>query len=100
LKRFVLAKSFARVRVLITEPERAIKTGNQLVHMGQRLSSHIEFRNLACELRPERQAYCIADGDSVLYRSDYGTGEGIFAIQAPEIARLYLTEFDEIWQAS
>jgi hypothetical protein len=100
LKRFVLAKSFARVRVLIAEPERAIKTSNQLVHMGQRLSSHIEFRNLAAQFRPERQAYCIADCDSVLYRADYGTGEGMVAMQSPEIARLYLSEFDENWQAS
>jgi hypothetical protein len=100
LKRFVLGKSFARVRVLITEPERAIKTGNQLVQMGQRLSSHIELRNLAADLRPERQAYCISDNDSVLYRADYSTQEGMVAMQAPEIAKLYLTEFDEIWQAS
>lgn len=100
LKRFVLAKSFARVRVLLTEPERAIKNGNQLVQIGQRLSSHIKFRNLSEELRPDRRAYCIADNDSVVYRADYSTGEGMVASQAPEIAKLYLTEFDEMWQAS
>ena len=55
LKRFVLARSFARVRVLITEPERAIKPGNQFVQMGQRLNSYIEFRSLAASLRPEIQ---------------------------------------------
>lgn len=100
LKRFVLAKSFARVRVLITAPERAIKNGNQLVEMGQRLSSYIEMRNLSQALRPESRAYCISDADAVLYRADYATGEGMAAQQAPEIAKLYLTEFDEIWQAS
>lgn len=100
MKRFVLAKSFARVRVLITEPERTIKTGNQLVQMGQRLSSYIEMRNLPASLRPEKQAYCVADTESVLYRSDHSTGDGMVALHAPEIAKLYLTEFDEIWQAS
>jgi len=100
LKRFVLAKTFARVRVLITEPERTIKNGNQLVEMGQRLSSYIEMRNLTSKLRPESRAYCIADTDSVLYRADYATNEGMVAQQAPEIAKLYLTEFEEIWQAS
>lgn len=100
MKRFVLAKSFARVRVLITEPERAIKNGNQLVQIGQRLSSYIEMRNLPEKLRPESRAYCISDTDSVLYRADYATGEGMAALQAPEIAKLYSTEFDEIWQAS
>lgn len=100
MKRFVLAKSFARVRVLITEPERTIKNGNQLVQMGQRLSSYIAMRNLSDSLRPERQAYCIADTSSVLYRSDHSTGDGMVALHAPEIAKLYLTEFDEIWNAS
>jgi hypothetical protein len=100
LKRFVLAKSFTRVRVLISEPGRAIKPGNQFVQVGQRLSSYIEFRNLAETFRPEVQAYCIADGDSIVYRANHTTGEGMLAQHAPEIAGLYLTEFDELWQAS
>lgn len=100
LKRFVLAKSFARVRVLITEPEKAMKPGNQLVQMGQRLSSYIEFRNLDEELKPDIRAYCIADGDAVVYRADHRTGDGMVAQKSPEIARLYLHEFDDMWQAS
>lgn len=100
LKRFVLAKTFARVRVLIAEPTRAIRSGNQLVQMGQRLSSYMEFRNLPEELRPELRAYCIADADSVIYRADHASGEGMVAFRAPEIAKLYLTEFDELWRES
>jgi hypothetical protein len=97
IKRFVLAKSFARVRVLITDPDRTIKNGNQLVLMGQRLNSYIKFRNLPTDLRPEPRAWCIADQNSVVYRADHSTGEGMVACQAPEIARLYLSEFDELW---
>lgn len=99
LKRFVLAKSFTRVRVLITEPGRAIKPGNQFVQMGQRLSSYIEFRNLTERLRPEVQAYCIGDADAIVYRANHTTGQGMVAQQTPEIAKLYLAEFDELWQA-
>jgi hypothetical protein len=100
LKRFVLAKSFTRVRVLLTDPGRAIKPGNQLVQMGQRLSSYIEFRNLAEAYRPEAQAYCIADASAIVYRANYASGEGMLAQNTPDIAKLYLTEFDELWQAS
>lgn len=100
LKRFVLAKSFARVRVLIAEPSRTINTGNEFVQMAQRLSSYIEFRNLAESLRPENRAYCIADADSVVYRADHTTGDGMMAQHAPEIAKLYLSEFEEIWHSS
>ncbi len=45
LKKFILARAFARVRVLITDPARAMKSGNQFVTMGRRLNSYIEFRN-------------------------------------------------------
>jgi hypothetical protein len=100
LKRFVLATSFARVRVLITEPQRTIKPGNQFVQMGQRLNSYIEFRSLPAELGPEIRAYCIADADAVVYRADHASGDGMVARQAPEIARLYLGEFDELWNES
>jgi hypothetical protein len=100
LKRFVLAKSFARVRVLITEPERAIRTGNQFVQMGQRLNSYIEFRNLHQTLRPEIRAYCISDTNAVVYRANQVSRKGMVATHASDIAKLYLSEFDELWQAS
>jgi hypothetical protein len=100
LKRFVLAKSFARIRVLITQPERTMKSGNQFVQVGQRLNSYIEFRSLASQLRPIGAAYCIADSDAIVYRADHATGEGMVDTYAPEIARRYLTEFDQLWQAS
>jgi hypothetical protein len=99
-KRFVLAKSFARIRVLITQPEKTMKSGNQFVQMGQRLSSYIEFRSLAQHLKPVTEAYCIADGDAIVYRADQASAEGMADTYAPEIARRYLTEFDQLWQAS
>ena len=40
LKKFILARSFARVRVLISDPMRAMKSGNQFVSMGRRLNSY------------------------------------------------------------
>jgi hypothetical protein len=100
LKRFVLAKSFARIRVLITQPERTMKSGNQFVQMGQRLNSYIEFRNLQTDLRPVVEAFCIADGTALVYRANHATSEGVVDTCAPEIARHYLKRFDELWQAS
>lgn len=100
LKRFVLARSFARIRVLIAQPERTMKSGNQFVQMGQRLNSYIEFRNLHTDLRPVVEAFCIADGEAIVYRADHATGEGMVDTYAPEIARVYLKRFDELWQAS
>lgn len=100
VKRFVLAKSFARIRVLISEPERTMKSGNQFVQMGQRLNSYIEFRTLAPEFRPLAEAYCISDAEALVYRADYATNEGVVDTCAPEIAKRYLQSFDELWQLS
>src|SRR5690606_40096298 len=35
LKRFVLARTFARIRVLIADPGRAMKDGNRFVEIGR-----------------------------------------------------------------
>ena len=100
LKRFVLARTFARVRVLITQPERTMRSGNQFVQMGQRLNTYIQFRNLAPEHRPVRNAWCIADTDALVYRVDHASGEGVVDSCAPEIAKRYLGEFEALWQAA
>ena len=99
LKRFVLAKSFARVRVLITDPERAMKNGNQFFQMGSRLNSYIEFRSLKPELQPHDAAFCIADGRAVVYRARSDSWEGMVDTFAPPVAGKYLGLFDELWQA-
>lgn len=98
LKRFVLAQSFARIRVLITQPERAMKTGNQFVQMGRRLNSYIEFRTLKDTQRPRDDAFCIADDRAIVYRARSDSWEGMVDTHAPAVAREYLKVFDELWQ--
>jgi hypothetical protein len=100
LKRFVLAKTFARIRVLITQPERAMKSGNQFVQMGRRLNSYIEFRNLAEHLKPVQEAFCIADAEGLVYRADGAKHEGMVDTNAPGIAQGYLARFDTLWNES
>jgi hypothetical protein len=97
VKRFVLSKTFVRIRVLITEPERTLRNGNQFVQMGQRLNTYIQFRNLAAEVRPLTEAWCIGDADALVYRADYASGEAVYDSCAPTLARRYLTRFDELW---
>jgi hypothetical protein len=100
LKRFVLARTYARVRVLISQPERTMRSGNQFAQMGQRLSSYIQFRNLKTERRPVQEAWCIADTDAIVYRPDYSTGDGVVDTHAPEIAKRYLAMFEDLWDSS
>jgi hypothetical protein len=99
LKKFILARSFARVRVLIVQPERAMKLGNQFVTMGRRLNSYIEFRHVKQELREDIGAFCIADDHSILYRADAARWNGMLAVDDQPVARSYLERFDALWHA-
>jgi hypothetical protein len=98
-KRFVLSRSFTRVRVLIADPRRAMKGSNRFVTMGRRLNSYIEFRHLHEELRTYREAYLIADDSALVYRADSERWDGLSDTFEPGVARKYLTRFEELWSA-
>ncbi|HEY5623451.1 MAG TPA: hypothetical protein VIV14_06790 [Gammaproteobacteria bacterium] len=99
LKRFILARGFARVRVLITDPVRAMKSGNEFVNMGRRLNSYIEFRNAKEQFRGREEAFCIADEHALVYRVDGTRWEGMVDTNEPAVARKHLEQFDELWHA-
>jgi ABC-type taurine transport system ATPase subunit len=61
IKRLVLSQTYARIRVLIADPSRAVKSGNDFVHLGRRLNTYIEFRHVREDLRTHAEAFCIAD---------------------------------------
>lgn len=100
VKRFVLSRSFTRVRVLIAEPSRAMKISNRFVAMGRRLNSYIEFRHLPDEDRPAHpEAYLIADDHGLVFRADAKRFEGLSDTFEPTVARKYLNRFDALWAA-
>ena len=100
LKKFLLQRTFARVRVLISDPRRAFKDGNRFVEMGRRLNSYIEFRNIKPEHGDHAEAFCIVDETGIVYRARSDTWEGIADTHEPAVARKYLDVFDALWHAS
>ena len=100
IKRMVLSQAYARIRVLIANPARAVKNGNNFVHLGRRLNSYIEFRHVREDLRTHAEAFCIADEKSLVYRLQADRWEGIADTHEPAVAKLYGSMFDEIWLAS
>lgn len=100
VKRLILAKRFARVRVLISDPQRTIRLGNKLVGLGRRLNTYIEFRNVNSDYQDHREAFLLADDVALLYRINYARWEGIADTYEPAVARRYLNLFEEIWAAS
>lgn len=100
IKRLVLSQTYARIRVLIADPMRAIKNGNNFVHLGRRLNTYIEFRHVREDLRTHAEAFCIADEKALVYRLQAQRWEGIADTYEPAVAQLYGKMFDEIWLAS
>ena len=101
VKRLVLAKRYARVRVLISEPDRTVRNGNRLIALGRRLNTHLDFRNLHEDYRGKLSgAYIIADDSAVLYRVNGRGHDGIMGSIEPAIARQHLNEFEKPWEAS
>lgn len=97
VKHLVLSQSYARIRVLIADPARAIKTGNNLVHLGRRLNSYIEFRHVREDLRTHAESFLLADETALVYRLRASRWEGIVDTYEPAVARMYGKMFDEIW---
>jgi hypothetical protein len=100
VKRFVLSRSFAKVRVLVQEPLGVVGNSNRFVAMARRLTTCIEIRVASPEFRDRRSAMLIADDRSVLYRTRAANWDGMAGFNQPLIARLHLKEFDEIWMGS
>jgi len=99
LKRFILARTFARVRVLIIEPERTVLSASRFVAMGRRLNSYIEFRRLRPELGTHAEAFLIADEHALVYRARAENWDGMSDTYEPAVARMYLSKFDSLWNA-
>jgi hypothetical protein len=99
LKKFILARTFARVRVVILEPARVVLSASRFVAMGRRLNSYIEFRRVTPDLSGHPEAFFIADEHALVYRARAEAWEGISDTYEPAVARMYLSKFETIWNA-
>ncbi len=100
VKHLCLSRSYARIRVLVTNPHRTLRDGNRFVYLGRRLSTFVEFRHVSEQHRDHNEAFMIADENALVFRADADRWEGISDTSEPTIARRYLNTFDEIWAHS
>lgn len=96
-KRLVLSKRYAKIRVIVTDPARAVRNGNRFVGMARRLNTYIDMRNAHEDYLGHREAFLIADDTALLYRIDYSRWEGIADSYDPVVTRRYLELFDQMW---
>lgn len=100
VKRFVLARRFAKVRVLLSDSGRLLRDNNRFVAMGRRLTSCIDIRPAVSTAEQRACAFLIADDRAIVYRVHPDRWDGVADLANTPVARQYLDEFDEIWQAS
>jgi len=100
VKRLVLARGYAKVRVLLVEPSRAVYESSRFIALARRITSHIEIRHANPEFRKDPCAFLVADDRAVVYRLDARRWDGMAEMNDPAVARLYLDRFDEVWLAS
>jgi hypothetical protein len=100
VKRLVLARSHARLRVLVSDPGRAVREGNRFMMMARRLTSYIDLRNVAPEYRTNPCSFIVADDKAIAYRQQASRWEGIVEFNDTHIVKRYLSYFDEVWAGS
>jgi hypothetical protein len=100
VKHFVLARRFAKVRVLLSDSGRLLRDNNRFIAMGRRLTSCIDIRPAAASAKQRACGYLIADDRAIVYRVHSDRWDGVADLNNPPVARQYLDEFDEIWHAS
>lgn len=100
IKRLVLARSYAKVRVLLADPARAVVDANRFLILARRLTSCIDMRITQLQDPGSAGAFMVADDRATVYRLQAARWDGIFDLNDPPVARRYLNFFDEVWQAS
>jgi hypothetical protein len=100
IKKLVLARGYAKVRVLLADPAKAVYESSRFIGLARRITSYIEIRHAHPDFRGNRAAFLVADDRAVVYRADATRWDGIVELNDPAVARRYLEYFDQAWLGS
>lgn len=98
LKRMVLARSFARVRILLAELSVTLNR-HPVVSLAARLPSLIDIRAMRAK-HYDASAFAVADERAVIYRMHCTRWDGIADLRDAAVARLYMAQFERAWAES
>lgn len=100
LKAFVLHHPSARVRILIRNPHRPLKTGHRLLGLARQLSSYIGMRVIPEDYKTLTDAFLIVDRRGILHLPEADRYEGRCRFNHPRQARDLHRRFTEVWHHS
>ena len=88
----MLARSYAKVRVLLADPSRAMVDNNRFLALARRLTSCIDLRAMSPEYPASAGAFIIADDKALVYRLQADRWDGMSDMNDPA-GRAALPEF-------
>jgi hypothetical protein len=97
-KQLVLKSKKNRIRILTNEPNVIVKRGHRLVDLALDLSSYIEIKVPAPEHAQMDEQLLVLDETGYIYRGFSERYEGRFNFNDKRASRLFMHEFDEIWE--
>ncbi len=100
LKLFILNNTSARIRILIREPERIIKSSHHLINLARHLSSYIAIRVIHKDYASPSDAYLLIDQCGILHLQEGDRYDGLCNFNHPRQAVKLSHRFTETWNHS
>lgn len=89
-----------QIRILLKEVEPLIKYGHRIIELSRKLSSSIHLRKVHEDYHEYNQAFMVFDERGLIKRQLADRYEGIANFNDPNMARMLISYFDEVWEVS
>jgi len=90
----------ARIRFLVIDPDKAIKSGHRLLDLSRRLTSMLEIRKVHEDYSANSESYLIVDVRGLLHRKLASRYDGVANFNNPSESMNLIHHFNEVWEHS
>jgi hypothetical protein len=98
IENLALRSRHSRIRILLHDTKIASQRGHQIVYLGKRLGSLMQFRSLAEADKPLTETFLIADGIGLMHRPSPNTLAATVNFKDGQTAKELSKLFDELWE--
>lgn len=100
VKQLALRSRFAKIRILIFEPETIVHHRHRLIDLAIHLSSYIELRKGSSDDRDYNEALLVVDETGYLHRNSVERYEGEASFNDKRMSKYFLQGFEQMWETA
>ena len=100
IRNMITSSARAKVRVLVIDPDLAIKRGHRLIDLARHLTSYMEIRKVHEDYCANPEAFLTVDRRGLLHRKLASRYEAVVNFNDPHHATTLSDYFDEVWDRS